>query len=200
MNQDNKLGPKIKWQVSRFTSRLCEGMDKLTRRFVGEMLYGIQAAKDVKVSEVARSLNEPIRLIQTENRLYRNLADKDLTGPTNRWTCWEGSGEVDDKTMLATDLGDVRVGSYTALRNTYALAHAVLYFVSVVIGAKAKMNLIFKKVCEKAKRFYEVATFYQYAVAYGIYRLLFVSRTGAQMPPPPKRNGQLVLAFLKPPP
>jgi len=81
-----------------------------------------------------------------------------------------------------------------------ALVHAILYFVSVVIGAKAKMNLIFKKVCEKAKRFYEVAMFYQYAVADDIHRLLFASRTGARMPSPRTRTGQLVLAFLKPPP
>lgn len=424
MTQDSKLGTKIKWQISRFTSRLCEGLDKVTRRFVGEMLYGIQAAKDVKVSEVARSLNEPIRLIKTENRLCRNLAHADLTGPINRWTCWEGAGEVDDDTVLAIDLGDVRkpcakkmeylggihdgstgeigrgywlceviaahpygerivplygelyaqkaegfvseneqilkaihavsaavdkkgifaidiggdrrkiiiplidkglrfvirqsgerhillpsgkrclvrravqwcrttseriieveregyrgkkhlrlgvlsvrlperpqvplwlvvirglaphpillltnvppsqdrahaawiadvyltrwkceeayrflkqgynledvrVRSYTALRNTYALVHAILYFVSVIIGAKAKMNLIFKKVCEKAKRFYEVATFYQYAVADGIHRLLFASRTGPRIPPQPKPTGQLVLAFVRPPP
>ena len=68
--------------------------------------------------------------------------------------------------------------SYTALRNTSALVHAILYFVSVVIGAKAKMNLLFKKVCEKAKRFYEVATFYRYAVADGLHRRVFASRTG----------------------
>ena len=108
MAQDSKLGTKIKWQISRFTSRLCEGQDKITRRFVGEMLYGIQASKDVKVSEVARSLNEPIRLIKTENRLCRNLAHTDLTETINRWTCWAGAGEVDDETVLAIDLGDVR--------------------------------------------------------------------------------------------
>jgi len=54
MNHDSKLGSKIKWQISRFASHLGEGMDKMTRRFVGEMLCGRQASKDVKVSEVAR--------------------------------------------------------------------------------------------------------------------------------------------------
>jgi len=43
---------------------------------------------------------------------------------------------------------------------------------SVVIGAKAKLNLIFKRVCEKAKR----------------------------LPSPKVRTGQLVLPFLAPPP
>lgn len=423
MHEDSKLSSKIKWQISRFGSRLTEGLDKVTRRFVGEMLYGMQASKDVKVSEVARTLNEPIRLIKTENRLCRNLAKDDLTQTINTWTCWEGAGAVDDDTVLAIDLSDVRksyakkmeylggvrdgstgeivkgywlcevlaahpygekitplygelyaqnaegfisendqllkaikavsaatekkgifaldrggdrakiiiplidgelrfvirqdgdrhivlpsgkrcaigkaarwckattervveveregyrekkhlrigtlpvrlpqrpktrlwlvvirglaahpillltnvppepgrdhgawiadvyltrwkceeayrflkqsyhledvrVRSYTALRNTYALVHAIFYFVSVVIGAKAKMNLIFKKICEKAKRFYEVAAFYQYAVADGIHRLLFASRTGARTLPPKVRACQLVFDFLKPP-
>ncbi len=73
---------------------------------------------------------------------------------------------------------------------------AVLYFVSVVIGAKAKLNLIFKRVCEKAKRFYEIAAFFQYAVADGIHRLLFAAPGG----PPPPNSGQLAFAFTKPPP
>jgi len=84
-------------------------------------------------------------------------------------------------------LEDVRVRSYTALRNTCVLAHAIFYFVSVVIGAKVKMNLIFKKVCEKAKRFCEVATFYQYTVADGIHRLLFGFRSDPRTLP--RRRG-----------
>lgn len=43
-------------------------------------------------------------------------------------------------------------------------------------GRRQKLNLIFKKVCEKAKRFYEVTTFFQYAMADGMHRLLFGPR------------------------
>ena len=422
MGEDSKLGAKIKSQIMRFASRLTEGMDKVERRFVAEMLYGTQASKDVKVSEVARSLQEDIALIKTENRLCRNLASEDLTGRVNRWTAWEGSGAVEEDTVLALDLGDVRknyakkmeylgqvhdgstdeivpgywlceviaadpyaekvsplygelyaqkaesfdsendqllkaiglvstatekkgiwaidiggdrrkiiiplldnqlrfvirqqgdrhillprgakrsveeasrwcrstfekivevereghsekkhlkmgllpvrlperpdiplwlvvirglaphpiflltsvapkqgpehaewiadiyltrwkceeayrfikqsyhledvrVRSYIALRNTYALVHAIFYFVSVVIGTKAKLNLIFKKVCEKAKRFYEVSAFFQYAIADGIHRLLFASRTGPHEPPMRPATGQLAFPFLNP--
>jgi len=424
MGDDSRLEGKIKSQITRFASRLTDGWAKPLRRFVGEMLYGLQAAEDVKVSNIARSLNEKVRLIKTENRLCRNLARVDLTDRINRYLVWEGAGAVQADTVLALDLGDlrkeyarkmehlatvrdgstgelaqgywlceviaahpygdrivplygelyscaaehfesenavllraikrvsqatggrglwamdrggdrreilipfldrqlrfvvrsqgdrhvllpggrkcavkeaarwcatdtervveverdgrrtrlvlrlgvmpvklperlytplhlvvirgfgaepillltnlapgsgrdyatfvadvyltrwkceeayrfvkqayrledVRVRSYVALRNVFALVLAVLYFVSVVIGAKAKLNLIFKQVCEKAKRFYEIATFYQYAVADGIHRLLFGSRGGPAPPPPPADPGQLVLAFAKPPP
>ena len=423
MADDNRLAGKIKAQITRFAGRLTEGWPKPLRRLVGQVLYGIQAAEDVKVSNIARALNETIPLIKTENRLCRNLARVDLTDRINRFLAWEGAGAVHEDTVLALDLGDlskkyarcmehlatvrdgstgdlangywlcevlaahpygdrivplygelysqeaegfesenaemlraiervsqatakrgiwaidrggdrrkiliplldkglrfvvrqdgdrhvllaggekcsveeaarrcatpiertveverdgrpktltlhlgsmpvklpervytplglvvirgfgeqpimlltnvaptkdrehavwiadvyltrwkceeayrfvkqaygledVRVRSYVALRNVYVLVMAVLYFVSVVIGAKAKLNLIFKQVCEKAKRFYEIAMFYQYAVADGIHRLLFSSPSGPLPPPPPRDPGQLLLAFAKPP-
>lgn len=424
MSQDKKLGSKIKSQISRFAGQLTQGWDKVRRRFVGEMLYGIQAAKDVKVSNISRSLSESIALIKTENRLCRNLASADLTDRINRFIAWEGGGRVDDETVLAVDIGDVRknyakkmeylarirdgsageladgywlveviaahpyqdqvvplygnlysqraedfesenaellraihtvtaatgkkgivaidrggdrrkiliplideglhfvvrqdgdrhillprgnkrsvaqaaqwcktsverevtidregyekvyhlrlgsmpvriperpdvllwlvvirgfgekpillltnvpptsdreyatwiadvyltrwkceeayrflkqsyqledvrVRSYIALRNLYALVHAVLYFVSVILGAKAKLSLIFKKLCEKARRFYAIPPFFQYAVADAIHRLLFASRTGPHTPPTSLDTDQLRLSFAKPPP
>jgi hypothetical protein len=424
MGDDSRLRGKIKAQITRFASRLSRGWSKPRRRLAAEMLYGLQAAEDVKVSEIARSLNESIPLIKTENRLCRNLAAADLTDRINRFLAWEGAGAVGAETVLALDLGDlskkyarvmeylatvrdgstgalargywlcevmaadpcgdrivplygelyscdaegfqsenaemlraiervseategrgiwaidrggdrrailiplldrglrfvvrqqgdrhvvlpggrkcplreaarwcatdtervveverdgrrtrlalrlgamtvrlperaytplelvvirgfgaepilllsnvparrdgayademadvyltrwkceeayrfvkqaygledVRVRSYVALRNVYAFVTAVLYFVSVVIGAKAKLNLIFKRVCAKAKRFYEIATFFQYAVADGIHRLLFAAPGGPAPPPPPTDTGQLAFAFAKPPP
>ena len=44
-------------------------------------------------------------------------------------------------------------------------------------GRKCSCGL-FEHVCEKAQRFYEIASFFRYAVADGIHRLLFGSPTG----------------------
>ena len=60
-------------------------------------------------------------------------------------------------------------------------------------------SLIFKRVCEKAKRFYEIAALYRYAVANGIHRLLFSSPGGPAPPPKLADPGQLILTFAKPP-
>ena len=38
MGEDSKLGAKIKWQITRFAGKLTEGMDKVTRRWVSEMI------------------------------------------------------------------------------------------------------------------------------------------------------------------
>jgi len=423
MHNDSRLSSKIKARITRFAGRLSEGLSKPRKRFVREMLYGIQAAKDVKVSNIARTLNESIRLIKTENRLCRELASEDLTERVNGRLCWEGSGRVSDTTVLAVDLGDIskpharkmehlarvrdgstgqlsdgywlcevvaadvegdsvtplygelyshvaedfksenaqilkaidavsratekrgifvidrggdrrniliplidrtlrfvvrqkgdrhiimgsgkkrsvaeaarwcqtttkptveveregyrvkrelrlgslqvrfpdrpeepmwlvvirgfsetpillltnvapmterayptwiaelyltrwkceeayrfikqsyqlediRVRRYVALRNLYVLVHATFYFVSIVIGAKAKMSLIFKRICEKSKRFYEVASFFQYAIADGIHRLLFGSRSGVSPPARTPDTAQLKFDFAKPP-
>ncbi|MBU1073265.1 transposase, partial [bacterium] len=413
-----RLSAKVKGQITRFARRLGAGLTKPDRRLVTEMLYGIQAGKDVKISNIARALNEPIALIKTEDRLCRRLATHDLTHHVNRWLSREGAFAVTDDTVLAVDLGDirktyakamehlayvhdgsqhgeivpgywlteivaahpygdrvipmygelysveaplfrseneqilqsifrvmaatkgrgivaidrggdrcelliplldkgirfvirergdrhvllsgerryavatavrrcraevereveiekegcrrrytlrlgslpvrmperpnvplwlvviygfgqepiilltniapssdrehavwigdvyltrwkceetyrflkqgynledVRVRGYTALRNVYALLNAVLYFVSVVIGTRAKLRLLFRELCVRAKRFFEIAAFYQYAVADGIYRLLFASRGGIAPPGPPADPGQLCL-------
>jgi hypothetical protein len=56
------MGYKLRAQIHRFSGKLCTRMGKVTQRFVEEMLYGIQARGSVRLSEVARSLEESISL------------------------------------------------------------------------------------------------------------------------------------------
>lgn len=422
MSGDGKLASKIKSLATRFASRLSKGSKRVTVRMVRETVLGIQASKSVKVSEIARALGEGNRLISTEVRLCRRLADEDLTDQVNRRIAWEAGADVDSETVLAVDLGDVskphakrmehladardgstgeigpgywlsavvaahphgdkvtplygelysaaaedfrseneqifravaavseatggrgvfaidrggdrwevlnflldnklrfvvrqrgdrhlemstgrkrrasavphwgrsvekhtveierdgkrerlaltvsvfrtalpgraealwlvkiegfgekplllltnvpppegrghgqwimeiyltrwkceeayrflkqaygvedvRVRSYTALRNLYVLAHAVFYFVSRELGQKARLSILFKKVCEKAKRFFETPSFFHYALADGIHRLLFERplAPAARAPEPDDRQG--LLPFARPP-
>ena len=95
MSQDSALGSRVKAQIGRFAHRLTQtGYSKPKRRLVSEMLYGIQASEDVKLSNISRSLNESIDIIKTGNRLSRQLAQTDLTERINNWLCWEGGGAV----------------------------------------------------------------------------------------------------------
>lgn len=109
-----------------------------------------------------------------------------------RWKCEESYRFI----KQAYNLEDVRVLSYTALRNMMVFVQAVFYFVSVELGKKLKLNILLKKIFEKAKRFFEIPDFKQYAIADGIYKVLFASRTGiipALMKP--RHNGQLLFSF-----
>ena len=63
------------------------GLTKRNVVSIKEMLYGIQASKDVKLSNISRTFKEDQPLIKTEDRLSRNLDDEDFTDPINGEIC-----------------------------------------------------------------------------------------------------------------
>jgi len=107
MRHDSKIAGKIKAQISRFSNRLSDGLTKPERRFIREVIYGIQASKDVKLSNIARSLGEEIPLIKTEWRLSRNAAKSDFTDLINARLIDLGKSRIADDTVLALDPGDI---------------------------------------------------------------------------------------------
>jgi hypothetical protein len=94
--------------MSKFSGIISKGLSKAKKRLIREMIYGIQAGKDIKLSSVTRSLNEPIPFIKTEDRLSRNLDDRDLTDEINNQICRLGSTKVLDDMIIAIDPGDIR--------------------------------------------------------------------------------------------
>jgi hypothetical protein len=71
------------------------------------MIYGIQAKQDVKLSQIARSLEEDIPLCKTENRLSRNLDEEGMDGELMDSLIKLGSHRVHRDTLLILDLSDV---------------------------------------------------------------------------------------------
>ena len=107
MNNDITIGKKVQHQIERFSFRVSKGLSKPKKRFVAQMLFGIQASRDVKLSNVSRSLNEDIKLIKTENRLSRHIASKDLTASINEVVIQDASWRIAKDTVIALDLSDV---------------------------------------------------------------------------------------------
>jgi len=108
MDQDTILVAKIKAQLFRFSGIISKGYSVPKRRLIKEILYGIQATKDVKLSNISRFLNEAQSLIKTEDRLSRNLDDVDLTEGINHEICRLGGSKVLDDMVIALDPGDIR--------------------------------------------------------------------------------------------
>ena len=79
MVTQSKTAGKIKTQITRFSNRLSSGLNKPKRKFLHQMIYGIQASKDIKLANIGRSLGEEIPLTKTENRLSRQINDAGLT-------------------------------------------------------------------------------------------------------------------------
>jgi len=48
------LGSRLKAQLSKFSLAVSEGLSRPQRKFVHQMLYGIQATQDVKLSSIRR--------------------------------------------------------------------------------------------------------------------------------------------------
>lgn len=107
MNDSTTEGKKVQVQIQQFARKLTKGLSKPKKKFVSQMLFGIQAARDVKLSNVARSLQEEIRLIKTEDRLSKHMMSKDLTGTMNGKMVKEGGKYVQEDTVLAIDLSDI---------------------------------------------------------------------------------------------
>jgi len=80
--------------------------------------------------------------------------------------------------------------------NMLTMSGLELYFVSVELGKKLKLNILLMRIYEKARRFFEIADFRQYAIADRIYRILFASNTGITANLERREaEGQLLLPF-----
>jgi len=108
MTENSRTVAVIKGQLAKFSGIIARDLSKPKRKLVKEMLYGIQASKDIKLSCVSRSLHEPIALIKTENRLSRNLDDQDFTKVINHEICRLARAKVLDDMVIAVDPGDIR--------------------------------------------------------------------------------------------
>src|ERR1035438_6293455 len=73
-----------------------------------KILFGIQSSQDVKLSNIARSLQEEIPLIRTEKRLSRNLKSAELEKELTPQLVRMGSSRIQPNTVLALDLSDIR--------------------------------------------------------------------------------------------
>jgi len=105
---DSKIRSRLKAQLTKFSSELCEHLTKPLAGFVSEMLFGIQSSQDVKLSNISRSLQEKIALIRTEKRLSRNLKSADLEKELTPQLVRMGSSRIQPNTVLALDLSDIR--------------------------------------------------------------------------------------------
>jgi hypothetical protein len=105
---DSKIRSRLKAQLTKFSSELCEGLTKPLAGFVSQVLFGIQSSQDVKLSNISRSLQEKLPLIQTEKRLSRNLKSAELEKELTPQLVRMGSSRIQPNTVLALDLSDVR--------------------------------------------------------------------------------------------
>jgi len=103
----HQLGRKLRVQINKFSGELSRGLSKPRRRFVEEMIYGIQTRGSVRLTEVARALDEPISLKKTHERLSNNLSDPRILDVVSEQVLSHGASRIKDDSLLIVDPSDL---------------------------------------------------------------------------------------------
>ena len=98
--------------------------------FLGQMLFGIQAARDTLMSEIARSLQEDILAKKTQERLERHLACDGLDAKIHGSILCDAAPGVGESTLIIVDPTDVQK----------AYAEKMPYLAKVWDGSKGRVG------------------------------------------------------------
>lgn len=99
---------KVRKQLHGFLGIFSPRFSKPVARFVEQMLFGIQAAQDVKLSQIGRELHEPIRLEKVENRLSRNLALNGMDETLHDCLLTYSAAQIHEDTLIVIDPSDIQ--------------------------------------------------------------------------------------------
>jgi hypothetical protein len=102
-----KTAHKLRAQIIKFSGVLSLGLPKTARRFVLEMIYGIQARQSVRLTEIGRALEEKITLRKTEYRLCRQLEREELWDHLTDSLCRLAAPQVKETTLLVLDISEI---------------------------------------------------------------------------------------------
>ena len=106
--KDSEVGRRIREQIDRFSGIFLPRFSKPQGRFMGQMLFGIQAAQDVKLSQIGRALGEKIALKKTEERLSRHLALPGMGQKVNEVVAADAARRVRPNMLIVIDPTDIR--------------------------------------------------------------------------------------------
>ena len=103
----NRIAHTLREQFHDFSQTLSTGLSRPIQRFVEEMIYGISASGDSKLSNIGRALQEEIPLQKTEDRLSRNLKQEGLGREINRQIVQAAGRRIHENTLLIVDPSDI---------------------------------------------------------------------------------------------
>jgi Transposase DDE domain len=108
MEKNIQKGTRIKAQLHKYIDRIVPDLGKVRNKFLFEMTFGILKSGDVKISNIARSLEEPKALDDTIKRLYNNNSSHDYSTIINDASASSYHCAFNDDTIIAIDHTDIR--------------------------------------------------------------------------------------------
>lgn len=145
---------RFKAQANKFSGIISKSLSVPKQKLVKQLVYGIQASKDVKLSNISRALQEDIPLIKTEDRLSRNLGDEDFTRAINEQILRLGDDKITDAMVIAIDPGDIMKPYAKAMENLCGIwdgsegEAAKGYHLCQVTAANLEHNKVVPLYCE----------------------------------------------------
>lgn len=91
---DREIAVRLQGQIHQFSGIFCSRFSGPQPKFIEQMLYGIQAEREVRVSWIACSPGEGVSLKKTEERLGRHLGEKGLGQEINQAVVAGGSRKI----------------------------------------------------------------------------------------------------------
>jgi hypothetical protein len=106
--QVTQLAHKLRAQIQEFSGIISPRFSKPKAKFIEQMLLGIAAAQDCKLSQIARALDQPITLKKTEERLSHHLAEPHLGAAVQQQLVAQAAQRIGQDTLIVIDPTDVR--------------------------------------------------------------------------------------------
>lgn len=102
------IAQRVRAQLDQFSGIVSPRFSKPQAKFLTQMIYGLQAQQDVKLSSIARALGEDIKLKKTEERLSHHLAAPGMAQAINEQIAGHAATRVKQDTLIVVDPTDVR--------------------------------------------------------------------------------------------
>jgi hypothetical protein len=103
-----KVAEKLRAQIEQFSGIFYPRFSKPKLRFIEQMLFGIAASQDCKLSQISRALQEPISLKKTEERLSHHLAEPQLGEQVQEQVVGQAAQRIGSETLIVIDPTDLR--------------------------------------------------------------------------------------------
>lgn len=103
-----QIATELRDQIHRFSGIFYPHFSKPRSKFIEQMIYGIEASQDTKLSAISRSLGEDIALKKTEERLSRHLKAPGMGEKINEVVVKEGARKVHQDTLIVIDPTDIK--------------------------------------------------------------------------------------------
>lgn len=104
----SRVARKLREKIAKFSGEVSGGLPKVAKRFVNEMVYGIQASQSVVLTKIARTLEESVSIKKAQERLSRQLGREGLGDMIQRNILNLAASRIGKDTLLILDPSDIR--------------------------------------------------------------------------------------------